>query len=119
MQEAIANGLGLIPKDGSETCHHNFDPLTMASSLWYPQRYNLNRNLEDIATTTNFAYTRPTPLPTHTGKKDTKMSTLNCKKKISSKLKSLACGEWRNQKNRLTPVKLESKKQAKKVVAER
>ena len=23
---AFADGLGLIPKDGAETCHHNFDP---------------------------------------------------------------------------------------------
>ena len=25
MQWAVADGLGLIPKDGPETCHHNFD----------------------------------------------------------------------------------------------
>ena len=26
MQWAISDDLGLIPKDDSETCHHNFDP---------------------------------------------------------------------------------------------
>ena len=33
MQWAIAGGLGLIPKDGPETCHHNFDPLRRG---WLP-----------------------------------------------------------------------------------
>ena len=35
------------------------------------------------------------------------------------KLENFPCEEWRNQENHFTPVKLESKKQAKKVVAER
>ena len=30
----------------------------LAPPLWYPQRYNLNGNLEDIAPTTDFACTR-------------------------------------------------------------
>ena len=37
----------------------------------------------------------------------------------SSKVENFRCEEWRNQKNRLTPVKLGNKKQAKKVGAER
>ena len=37
----------------------------------------------------------------------------------SSKAKNFACEERKQRKNRLTPVKLESEKQVKKVVAER
>ena len=39
--------------------------------------------------------------------------------KDSAKLKNFPCEEWRNQGNRLTPVKLESKNQDKKVTVER
>ena len=35
-----------------------------------------------------------------------------------SKVENFQCEEQRNQKNRLTPVKLESKQRAKKVIAE-
>ena len=41
------------------------------------------------------------------------------RKKHSSKVKNFSCEEWRNKKNRRTTVKLESKNQAKKVIAER
>ena len=50
----IADGLGFIPEDDPETCHHNFDP----PQLWYPQRYNLDGKLEDIAPMTDFTCTR-------------------------------------------------------------
>ena len=40
---AIANGLGLIPEDDPETCHHNFDPPRRGSAcggkfLWVKER---------------------------------------------------------------------------------
>ena len=59
-QWAIADGLGLIPKDGPETCHHNFylSRMGMAPPLWYTQRYNLGGNLEDIAPMTDFTCTK-------------------------------------------------------------
>ena len=41
--------LGIIQEDDPETCPHNFD-----TPIWYPQRYNLDGNLEDITTTTDF-----------------------------------------------------------------
>ena len=47
-----------------------------------------------------------------------KTRSLECTKK-NSKLENFPCEVWRNQENRLTPVKLESKKQAKKVIADR
>ena len=61
-------------------------------------------------------YTPPLP-ETHTlGSKGTKTSTLECKKKVQ-KLKISHVKNGENQKNPHTPVKLESKNQAKKVVA--
>ena len=50
--------------------------------------------------------------------KDTKTRTLKCRKKVQ-KSKIPHVKSVNNQKYRLTPVKLESKKQAKKVIAER
>ena len=54
MQWVIADGLGFIPEVDPETCHHSFDPprRRWLPPLWYPQRYNLNGNLEDISPTT-------------------------------------------------------------------
>ena len=58
-QWAIADGLEFIQKDDPETCHGNFDfHEGLAPALWYPQRYNLDGNLEDIAPTMNFTCTR-------------------------------------------------------------
>ena len=34
MHWAIADGLGLIPKDGPQICHHNFDP---SRKGWLPR----------------------------------------------------------------------------------
>ena len=50
--------------------------------------------------------------------KETKTSTVECKKQVE-KSKILHVKNVNKRKNRLTPVKLESKKQDKKVVAER
>ena len=51
MQKAITDGLGR-PKDGPESCHHNFDPLRRGDSpLRYPQRYSFYGNLENITPT--------------------------------------------------------------------
>ena len=53
MQWAIAEDLGLIPKDGPETCHHNFDLPWRGwiPGLATPRGIILNGNLEDIALT--------------------------------------------------------------------
>ena len=50
-QWAIADGLRLIPKDGPEICHHNFDPpqRRLLPRFVNPRGINLNGNLEDIA----------------------------------------------------------------------
>ena len=44
MQWTIDDGLGLIPKDGLETCHHNFD---LPQWGWLPRGKILNGNWED------------------------------------------------------------------------
>ena len=61
-----------------------------------------------------------TDLPTHTHyrMKHRKTGTSRMMKE-SSKVENLACQECKLNKNRFTPVKLESKKQAKKVVVQR
>ena len=69
---AIADGLGIILRDDSKdnsfgsslrmVRRHAVTILIfiegMASPLWYFQRYNLDGNLEDIAATMGFTYTR-------------------------------------------------------------
>ena len=49
--------LGLIPKDGSETYHHNFDPPWRGwlHCFGTPKDIILNGNLKDTAPTTDFA----------------------------------------------------------------
>ena len=51
----------------------------------------------------------------HTRKKIGKHALLNARNKFKTEKKN-SCEEWRKQKKRRTPLKVESKKQAKKVV---
>ena len=60
-------------------------------------------------------YSADLPFPPFTRMKETKISTLE----RSSKVENFSCEEWRSKENCLTPVKLESKKQTKKVIARR
>ena len=59
----------------------------------------------------------PPPPLIYTRKKGSKTRTLQCRD-IISKLKISPCLECGNQKNHVTPVKFESKKQAKKEIAQ-
>ena len=57
-------------------------------------------------------YNSSPPPNTHTRKKDEKKHSKM--QRCGSKVKNFPCEKYRNQKHRRTPVKLESKKQAKK-----
>ena len=55
MQRAIADVLGLIPKDHPEICHHNFDPRRRGWLFHLvPPEVSFGGNLKDTALTTNF-----------------------------------------------------------------
>ena len=106
---------------------HNMLTVIKTQCIWHLKIYFYNAWLSVCVTKTVWliltspADELPLPPTTHTQtleSKETKTKTLECKEKVQ-KLRISHVKNVNKRKNRLPPVKLESKKQDKKVMAER